>query len=197
METIPLFPLGSVLFPQGRMSLQIFEPRYLDLVSQCLKDNSGFGVVWLRQGSEVYKPQPLVDSRLAQIGCYATIVDWDKLSNGLLGITIEGGKKFRLLSSHQQENHLHVAEVEWTKEEPLLQLPEKSEELKALLLQLLEHPHIARLKLNSDINDVGTLGHLLAQLLPIEEKLKFELLAMTDPLLRLEKLMGLLDQYSQ
>ncbi len=197
METIPLFPLGSVLFPQGRMPLQIFEPRYLDLVSQCLKDNTGFGVVWLRQGSEVYKPQPLIDSRLAQVGSYATIVDWDSLSNGLLGITIEGGKKFRVLSSYQQESHLHVAEIEWVQEEPYLPLPEKSEELKTLLLQLLDHPHIARLKLDPDINDVGTLGHLLAQLLPLEEPLKFELLAMTDPLLRLEKLMGQLDQYSQ
>lgn len=197
METIPLFPLGSVLFPQGRMPLQIFEPRYLDLVSQCLKDNTGFGVVWLRQGSEVYKPQPLIDSRLAQVGSYATIVDWDSLSNGLLGLTIEGGKKFRVLSSYQQDNHLHIAEIEWVKEEPYLQLPEKTDELKALLLQLLDHPHIARLKLDPEINDVGTLGHLLAQLLPIEEALKFELLAMTDPLLRLEKLMGQLDQYSQ
>ncbi|WP_101757630.1 LON peptidase substrate-binding domain-containing protein [Oceanicoccus sp. KOV_DT_Chl] len=94
MATIPLFPLGSVLFPQGRMSLQIFEPRYLDLVSRCLKDDSGFGVVWLRQGREVHKPEQAVDPRFAQVGCYATIVDWDSLPNGLLGITIEGNKNF-------------------------------------------------------------------------------------------------------
>ncbi|MBL4827474.1 MAG: LON peptidase substrate-binding domain-containing protein [Spongiibacteraceae bacterium] len=102
--TIPLFPLSAVLLPHGRMPLQIFEPRYLDLVSECLKTDTGFGVVWLSQGSEVLtKPtQNSVNGTYANIGTYAKIVDWDKLSNGLLGITVEGEKKFRLLSSQKK-----------------------------------------------------------------------------------------------
>ncbi|WP_101757629.1 hypothetical protein [Oceanicoccus sp. KOV_DT_Chl] len=69
--------------------------------------------------------------------------------------------------------------------------------MKTLLLQLLDHPHIARLKLDPVVEDMGTLGYLLAQLLPIEENFKFELLKMTQPVLRMERLMALLEQYSQ
>jgi Lon protease-like protein len=151
----------------------------------------------LRQGSEVHKADPVVDPRLAQVGSYATVVDWDSLPNSLLGITIEGGKKFRVLSSFQQKDNLHMAEVEWIEPEACVSLPEQSDEMKTLLLQLLDHPHIARLKLDPVVEDVGTLGHLLAQLLPIEESLKFELLKMTQPVLRMERLIALLDQYSQ
>jgi Lon protease-like protein len=197
METIPLFPLTTVLLPHGRMPLQIFEPRYLDLVSRCLKHNTGFGVVWLRQGSEVYRPDRQVDSRLAQIGTYARIVDWDSLANGLLGITIEGSRKFRLISSRQQSDHLHMAEVEWIEPEPCLVLPEHDREMADLLVQLLAHPHVLRLKFEPQQNDVSILGCLLTQLLPIAESIKFELLALTDPELRLQQLVEVLDQIGQ
>lgn len=198
METIPLFPLNAVLLPHGRMPLQIFEPRYLDLISRCLKqeEDSGFGVVWLREGKEVYRTAEEGDNRLAQVGTFARIVDWDSLANGLLGITIEGGDKFRLVSSHQRADHLYIADVEWIAPEPAIALPEHSEELTVLLTQLLQHPHIERLKLNPTVNDVSTLGNLLAQLLPISEAIKFKLLTQSDPLLRLHTLMNLLDEIS-
>lgn len=195
MDTIPLFPLRTVLLPLGRLSLQIFEPRYLDLVSRCLKQehNGGFGVVWLREGSEVYDQDVDADTRLAQIGTFARIADWDKLPNRLLGITIEGTDKFRLVSSYQQPDHLHMADVEWVEDEPFISLPEQSEELKVLLAQLLEHPHIHRLKLNPVVEDVSSLGYILTQLLPIPEPIKFQLLVQTDPMARLQILMDLLD----
>ena len=196
METIPLFPLSTVLFPGGKMSLQIFEPRYLDLIGSCLKNDAGFGVVWLRQGSEIYRSGSGSDHRLAQIGTYARIVDWDSLPNGLLGVTIEGSKKFRLISSHQRNDKLHMAEVEWIEPESIISLPEYTDEMEMLLAQLLDHPHIARLKLSPVIEDVAAMSHLLSQLLPIDEKIKFELLSVNDPLLRMEQLMDLLDEYN-
>lgn len=195
METIPLFPLSTVLLPDGKMALQIFEPRYLDLISSCLKSNTGFGVVWLRQGSEVHRGDDVGESRFAQIGTYALISDWDSLPNGLLGITIQGSKKFRLVSSYQRSDNLNMAEVEWIADEPQIAVPEKAEELKTLLLQLLEHPHVVRLRLDNAINNASTLGCLLTQLLPVEEAVKFELLSLSDPLQRLQQLMDLLDQY--
>ncbi|ARN72988.1 LON peptidase substrate-binding domain-containing protein [Oceanicoccus sagamiensis] len=194
METIPLLPLTTVLFPTGKMPLQIFEPRYLDLISSSLKNDSGFGVVWLRDGSEL--DQPGSEPRLAQLGTLARVVDWDSLPNGLLGITIEGTDKFRLISSHQRDDKLYMAEVEWVEPEPYIPLPEYSDEMAALLAQLLDHPHIARLKLSPVVDDIATMSHLLSQLLPIDEKIKFELLAITDPLLRMEQLMDLLDEYN-
>jgi Lon protease-like protein len=177
------------------MPLQIFEPRYLDLVSQCLKNDQGFGVVWLREGREVYQPDAEVNPRLAQIGTYARVVDWDSLANGLLGITIEGSRKFRLVSSFQQANHLHMAEVEWLESEPVIELTAEAIEMKGLLAQLLAHPHVERLKLSGEVDDVASLGYLLAQLLPIAEASKFDLLANSDPLSRLEQLSTLLEEY--
>ena len=196
METIPLFPLSTVLFPGGKMSLQIFEPRYLDLIGSCLKNDAGFGVVWLRQGSEMYRSGPDSDHRLAQIGTYARIVDWDSLPNGLLGVTIEGSEKYRLISSQQRNDKLHMAEVEWIEPECIISLPEYTDEMETLLAQLLDHPHIARLKLSPVIEDVAAMSHLLSQLLPIDEKIKFELLSINDPLQRMEQLMDLLDEYN-
>lgn len=195
MDTIAIFPLSTVLFPCARMPLQIFEPRYLDLVSDCLKNDQGFGVVWLREGREVYKADAEVNPRLAQIGTYARVVDWDSLSNGLLGITIEGSRKFRLVSSFQQANHLHMAEVEWLESEPVIELTPQAIDMKVLLAQLLEHPHVERLKLSGEVNDVASLGYLLAQFLPIEEAKKFDLLASNDPVSRLELLAKLLEEY--
>lgn len=196
METIPLFPLSTVLLPKGRMVLQIFEPRYLDLVSRSLKHDTGFGVLWLRQGSEVYRVEQH-DQRLAPVGCYAKIVDWDSLANGLLGITIEGVQKFRLLASYQQEDHLQMADIEWIDHDPVIPLTEQSQDMSELLAQILQHPHVERMKLDPDVNDVATLGFLLAQLLPIEESLKLELLTMTDPINRLALLTSKLDEISQ
>ncbi len=202
METIPIFPLSTVLLPGARMPLQIFEPRYMDLVSECMKQQSGFGVVLLREGNEVLGvregdagQQPGI--RLSPLGTYARIVDWDSLPGGKLGITIEGERKFRLLDSQGEANRLHRGEVEWLAPEPYEPLPEGALELKGLLRQLTEHPHVAELNISPDIEDAATLGCVLTQLLPIDEAIKFQLLALDEPLLRLEKIIKLLDDMGQ
>ena len=197
METIPLFPLSTVLLPAGRLPLQIFEPRYLDLVSRCMKHDTGFGVVLLREGSEVAIQNEDSHHHFAPVGCYAKIVDWDELPNGLLGITIEGQQKFRLLGSQQREDKLHVADIEWLDPDPFIPIPEGSGELRQLLHTLVSHPHVARLNLDPDVEDVGSLSCILTQLLPIDEGIKFGLLSEADPLNRLDQLMVMLDEMSQ
>ena len=87
METIALFPLNSVMFPKGRVSLQIFESRYVDMIRQCLRETSGFGVVLIATGSEVARSGEKLD--VHRVGTYCEIVDWNQLPNGLLGITAE------------------------------------------------------------------------------------------------------------
>ncbi|MGB4247606.1 MAG: LON peptidase substrate-binding domain-containing protein, partial [Pseudohongiellaceae bacterium] len=79
-ETIALFPLKSVLFPGGRLPLQIFEQRYLNLVSHALKTDTGFGVCLLKDGDEVAKVG--VKQQVHRVGTYAKVVDWDQLPNG-------------------------------------------------------------------------------------------------------------------
>jgi Lon protease-like protein len=192
---LPLFPLGTVLFPHGRLPLRVFEPRYVDLVRDCLKRDAGFGVVWIREGREVVSGGDTMP-RLAQIGTVARIVDWDGLPDGHLGVTIEGGTKFRLLASEQRANFLVVAEVELLPGEPELALPERAHHLPGLMLQLMQHPLIARLQLRPELEDGGRLANQLAQLLPIPEAEKFALLAEMDPRLRLDRLTLLLEQLS-
>lgn len=200
-EKIPLFPLSVVLLPRGRIALQVFEQRYLDLVSQCLKTDTGFGVVWLTRGSEVITASKARSgsrhsNRLADIGTYAKIVDWDTLPNGLLGITVEGEKKFQLLACEQQANQLYTARVKWLDAEPIVPLDNQALELHGLLLQLLAHPVVERLNISASVEDVSHLTFLLTQLMPIDEAAKFELLAHNDAASRLEHLVALLSRLS-
>lgn len=88
---LPLFPLNAVLFPGCRLDLQIFEARYLDMISRCMKQGTGFGVVTIGEGREVGE----APSRLAMVGCEASVRDWQQRPNGLLGIRVEGGRRFR------------------------------------------------------------------------------------------------------
>lgn len=197
MTELPLFPLGTVLFPGGRLPLQVFEPRYLDLVSESLKQEQPFGVVLIRDGFEVVQPGAEPMPKLAPLGTFATVVDWSALPGGRLGVTIEGGGKFRLLASRQRNDFLVIVEVEPLPAEEALPLPPQAESLLPLLAQLLEHPAVARLGLQPEVADGGRLANLLGQLLPVPEATKFELLAEPDPLLRLERLLQLLDRFGE
>lgn len=196
MTELPLFPLRTVLFPHGRMPLKIFEPRYVDLVSDCLKHEREFGVVWIREGGEVVLDTERAMPRLAQIGCTARIVDWDALPNGRFGVTIEGGTKFRVLATQQRPNFLVVAEVESLPVEASIEVPAHAHDMIELLRQLMEHPSIARLNLQPQHDDAGLLTNQLAQLLPIPEASKFALLAESNPVERLDRLLLILEQIS-
>jgi|SRR5690606_20627300 len=193
---LPLFPLGTILFPAGRLPLQVFEPRYVDLVRRSLREESDFGIVWIREGSEVVVDRDNSMPRLAQIGTCARIVDWDALPGGKLGVTIQGGEKFRLLSTEQRADFLVVAQVQPLPAEDALPLPDRASDLLALLRQLIQHPLIERLKIEPEQHDAGRLANQIAQLLPIPEPAKFELLAEVDPMMRLDRLLLILDQLS-
>lgn len=196
MIELPLFPLSAVLFPHGRMPLRIFEPRYVDLVRDCLKHEREFGVVWIREGAEAVIDADNAMPKLAQIGCTARIVDWDALSNGRLGITIEGGTKFRVLATQQRANYLIVADIEALVSEDAVTVPEHASDLIELLRQLIAHPLVERLKLEPQTADAGRLANQIAQLLPIPEADKFALLIEANPLLRLDRLLLILEQIS-
>jgi Lon protease-like protein len=190
---IPLFPLSSVLLPGGRLSLKIFEQRYLDLVRSCLKQDSGFGLICITEGAEVAQPgvgQP----QLAALGCYARIVDWDSLPNGLLGITVEGGRRFLLESAREEDNQLVVGDV--LLEEPRLAEPmhDDWQSLEEVLTSLEQHPHVQRLGLSVDHRDAWQVGYMLAQLLPVDEQIKYELLAEDNINDFMEQLDEILDQ---
>jgi Lon protease-like protein len=97
-QTIPLFPLRTVLFPGGTLPLRIFEPRYVDMIRWCMRESSGFGVVLLKEGSDVLDASTPADTpNIFSVGTEAQIIDFDQADNGLLGIVARGGEKFRVL----------------------------------------------------------------------------------------------------
>jgi Lon protease-like protein len=193
MTEIPLFPLGSVLLPGGRMPLQIFERRYLDLVRDCLKQDVGFGQVWICQGAEVVQAGAR-ELQLGTVGTYARIVDWDSLPNGLLGVTIEGQERFRLNATSVRDDGLLIGQVEMEPPRPACELDERWSSLLDVLTNLEQHPHVKRLGIHADHGDGWQVASVLVQLLPVDEALKYELLAIDDLESFLERLDQLLDQ---
>lgn len=188
-EEIPLFPLSSVLFPGGRMPLQIFEQRYLDLVRSCTREDTGFGQIWLAQGPEVMGAEGRAQV-LGGWGTYAHIVDWDALPNGLLGITIEGGRRFHLLDSTSEENQLVMGDVQLLPEAPAIAIEPEWESMVEVLVSLERHPHVQRLGMKADHGDAWQVGYALAQLLPVEEIVKYEMLGDED----IENFMARMDE---
>ena len=190
---IPLFPLSSVLFPGGRLSLKIFEQRYLDLVRNCLKQDSGFGLVRITEGAEVAQPGVELP-QLAEFGCYARIVDWDSLPNGLLGITVEGEQRFRLTGAREEDNQLVVGDVLLEESRPAEPMREDWQSLEDVLTSLEQHPHVERLGVSANHRNAWEVGYVLAQLLPVDEQIKYELLAADDIDDFMEQLDEIIDQ---
>ena len=179
MSELPLFPLSGVLLPFGRVSLKIFEQRYLDLVRETMKNDALFGVVWIRRGGEVGQ-RGRAASELGDYGTCARIVDWDQLSNGLLGITIEGAQRFELHETHTRSNGLVVGQVDLQQATVPMSMSEEWLSLLDVLRSLETHPHVQRMNLRVDYNDAWQVGYTLLQLLPLEESLKYELLGIDN-----------------
>jgi Lon protease-like protein len=188
MSELQLFPLSSVLLPFGRMPLQIFEPRYIDLVRDSMKTDSPFGLVWIRRGAEVAE-RGRASPELGDFGTYARIVDWDQLANGLLGITIQGQGRFELMETSTAANGLVIGQVEELPVPPPVAVAESQLSLVDVLRSLEVHPHIQRMNLQVDYNDAWQVAYTLAQLLPLDESLKYELLCLDG----IEELMSELD----
>ena len=195
MSEIALFPLSSILMPLGRMSLQIFEQRYLDLVARCTRENEGFGVIWLKQGSEV-SGGSLDTPNVGRYGTYARIVDWDQLPNGLLGILIEGSQRFDVHSVWREPDGLIKADVTVLDAPSAFPLPERYSALAEVLAGLLQHPQIQQLKLKSDLGDAWSVPAQLTQLLPIDEAIKYRLQGLNSAERLLEEMDKLLVELS-
>lgn len=194
-ETIPLFPLKSVLFPGGRLPLQIFEQRYLNLVSHALKTDTGFGVCLLKDGDEVARAG--VQQQVHRVGTYARVVDWDQLPNGLLGVTVEGRHKFVVQECWSEKDQLLMGSVDYCGmdflgEEPL-PVAEDHEVLVGLLQQLVSHPVISKLGMSIDYEDLRQLGWRLSELIPLSLESKQALLELQDPHERIRAIEALIE----
>ena len=171
--TKPLFPLPLVLFPGGRLPLQIFEARYLDMVGQCMRDGEHFIVTMAR--SEGF----------ADLGCEVSIRDFDRLDNGLLGILAVGERKQQLFNPRQREDGLWLADAV---DLPLESSDEVSVEhagLVGLLKSLQMHPTVRGLYTEIDYTDASEVGARLTELLPFDNEVKQSFFEMEDSCKRL------------
>jgi len=187
---LPLFPLNAVLFPGCMLDLQLFEARYLDMVSRVMKQGEGFGVVCILDGEEVGQ----APEGYARVGCEALVRDFQQQDNGLLGIRVEGGRRFRVVSTQVQRDQLILADVEWLDELPERPLQEADADLLALLAALAEHPMVAALNMGVTASGQQSLANQLAYLLPFTEEDKVELLELSDAQERLDAIQDLLDE---
>lgn len=186
---LPLFPLNTVLFPGCMLDLQIFEARYLDMISRCMKQGSGFGVVCILEGEEVGEAA----NRFSAVGCEALIRDWKQRSNGLLGIRVEGGRRFRVNRADVERNQLTVAEVDWLGEVADRPITDEHADLMALLRALAGHPLVADLGMGDTVDGQHALANQLAYLLPFSPEEKLQLLVQADPLRRLAQIQVLVE----
>ena len=187
--TIPLFPLHAVLFPGGTLPLRIFEPRYLDMVSDCMKTEKGFGVCLIRDGSEIGKA-----AATYEIGTLSDISYFNKQPDGLLGITALGQQRFKIISQEVQANQLTLAEVTLLDNEQPSPMPEQFTSAANVLRKLLEQLGYPFIKMEQKYDDTSWVSSRLAELLPIRLEQKQYFLQLDDPLQRLERLSALMNE---
>lgn len=184
----PLFPLNSLILPGGKIPLQLFETRYIDMLSDCLRNDRGFVIVLIKDGQEHHQTCEFYD-----IGTYVRVVDFQPLDNGLLGITVEGEGKVVVMDCWRGDDGLNMGDIEWLMDEPAFQTPDFHAELVSVLRALMQHPTVKDLDMETDFTDSRVVGWRLTELLPLEKADKQRLAEMTDPLERLDHLHDMID----
>jgi Lon protease-like protein len=187
---LPLFPLGTVLFPGGLLPLRIFEPRYLELIRDSARNDSGFGICLILEGAEVGAP-----ALPAALGCEARIVDFSTTGDGLLGITVQGGRRFHVERTRVRDNGPIVAEVEWLCESPLACIRPEHQLLAILLGRILERAEAPFEK--AELEDADWVAWRLAEWLPLTMPQRQVLLQEYDPHRRLQRLVEHLPEFQQ
>jgi len=188
MHSLPLFPLSNPLLPGGRAGLRLFEPRYVDMIRDCLRNDTGFGVCLIRHGSEAGEPAiPFA------VGSEVRIVDWDRADDGLLAITVEAVHKIRVHEMELRRDNLITARAEALPAEPSAPLPPDCERLVTVLRQLLEQLEPVVHYDEPAWNDARWVGSRLTELLPLPPRTRQYLVELDNPLARVAELKAALE----
>ena len=189
---LPLFPLNAVIFPGGVLPLRIFEPRYLDMVKECVRDQGEFVICLIQNGQEVGEA-----SQPCTVGTACQIIDWETLSDGLLGITAQGKRRVKITGTEVLPNQLLQGSVEYLQEDQDEILPEKFGEwahLVSLIINKLGKPFSDQ---QVRLDSADWVGARLTEYLPFELEAKQRILELDHPLVRLEHLQDSLDDIEQ
>lgn len=202
--SMALFPLGTVLLPGAELSLRIFEPRYLDLVRACCREDSGFGVCAILDGHDVGTPATSMDGQVsreagrrqrptpAALGTEARIVDFTSLPDGLLGISVRGERRFRVGRMRVRDNGLIVADIDWLPPTESSPLVIEHELLATLLQRLIERIGGTHAKAAlENYRDADWVSWRLAELLPLTLPQRQSLLQEDDAQKRMQRLLEL------
>jgi Lon protease-like protein len=187
IQEIHLFPLGTVLFPGGLLPLKVFEQRYIEMTKACIRDNRPFGVCLIKEGREVGTaavPEP--------VGCFAAIEEWEMPQLGVFQIVARGGERFRIREMRVAANHLITASVEPMPPDVAAQAVDPL--CLEVLQTIVEKVGAERFPSPVRLDDAAWVGFRLAEILPIESRVKQSLLELTDAGERLGRLRDLLVQ---
>lgn len=179
---IPIFPLGTVLYPGGMLPLRIFEQRYLDLTKFCIRDNTPFGVCLIREGQEVGTA-----AVPHAVGCTARIAEWDMPHLGLFHLVTHGESVFRILEQWTAKSGLVQAQVELDEPVPPLPLPEEYKELGTVLEKIMTKVGADRFPSPARLDQADWVGYRLAEVLPLDAETKQRLLEARDPIAALDE----------
>lgn len=191
LDALPLFPLHTVLFPDGRLPLRVFEKRYVDMVRNCMRDGAPFGVCLIASGEEVARPGQATEPE--EIGCLAEIVDCNMEQLGVLLIETRGRQRFRVLSHATRDDGLLVASAELLPEDVIDCKLELLGECLAALKRIVTALHTeqadkSRLPIAEPFlwEDPSWVANRLCELLPVPLKAKQMLMALPDAGMRIE-----------
>ena len=199
LNNLPLFPLGSVLYPGSVLPLRIFEVRYLDLVRRCIETGAPFGIVSLTQGNEVAKPEQ--QEAFAQVGTLAVITEHEEPQPGLRVIRCLGQQRFRTSRIERLKHGLWIADVSYLPEDNAVRVPQELISCRNLFEAVLARmPTTTQSDLfrgkptEEQLSDCSWLANRWCQLLPLPNEMKQRLLELDSPLIRLELVSDLLDK---
>ena len=192
LSSLPLFPLGSVLFPDGVLALRVFEVRYLDMVRKCHQAGAPFGVVSLTQGQEV-RQAGAPEERFNDIGTLAVIEQLETPQPGLITVLCRGSQRFRITQRRHLTHGLWTADVDHIERDLTVPVPEDLKKASTALAQVLNTlqvrdpgmPHLVT-PTAAQLDDCGWVANRWCELLPVPLELKQRLMELDNPLVRLE-----------
>jgi uncharacterized protein len=201
LTELPLFPLGTVLFPGALLPLQLFELRYLQMVGECERQGSGFAVVTLTQGREVHRPGAAAEE-FEPLGTRAKIEHIERPQPGLVQVWCRGVEKCHIEVTQQRSDGLWLGRLQTLLPEPTVQVPEDLQHLAAQMREALTQLSTEPSMLPAwpqpwPLQDCSWLSQRWGELLPLPLQMKYRLFALQAPLLRLELVGDLLATATQ
>ena len=195
IHELPLFPLGTVLFPGGLLPLRIFEPRYLDMIANCMRDSLPFGVVLLRRGGEVMKDSHTSELEFHDVGTEARVFDFSQTEKGILAVVASGERRFVVERVESASDGLMIGHVSMLADESDSEITEEHAELLKVLIELMKHPLVQELKLDVDLTKSQSVSYRLSDLLPVAPGEKQKLLEIDSAEERLSRLRKIIDKF--